>query len=414
MYFMQAYCPSPPLGGPFDEASRKHIWLDGFAGSCVAGIPATQGRFGLYLAMDIFPPEHDNVRRMLSYLNRGGVTRAVYWQCVNRRFPTFEQLRTTIWHTWRLGMHHVRVITGSPECATSSTATRFHDFPHRGAFPALQPLTTRARQDDAAMDEFMTLCEQIVDSNRPSPTKDSTTTAIIENPADGVFPQLPVNRQRVMFGGWTSFRADHCCLATHESPNKRTMYFVYGQIAGFNFRCTQFRRCEWLLPDSDVHTVGIADYNANTGQMHLGDGDPRRSLIPPTTSAALASLALIATDRVYHERLRNGTFQSTSPSDRVEVGPKIHEVGPKIARVGFKIANGRDQGGTGSSTPVRHRHGTSTSTHVQHATRDASPAHHRAAPTARVSSSHVRSTSPAIRGTARGKHDIIGAKCERR
>ena len=96
MYFMQLYCPSPPLGGPFDEASRKHIWLDGFAGSCVAGIPATQGRFGLYLAMDIFPPEHENVRRMLSYLNRGGVTRAVYWQCVNRRFPTFEQLRKTI------------------------------------------------------------------------------------------------------------------------------------------------------------------------------------------------------------------------------------------------------------------------------------------------------------------------------
>ena len=149
---MQAYCPSPPLGGPFDEASRRHIWLDGFAGSCVAGIPATQGRFGLYLAMDIFPPEHDNIRRMLSYLNRGGVIRAIYMQCVNRRFPTFEKLRNEIWHSWQLGMHHVRIITGSPECATSSTATRFHDFPHRGSFPALQPLTTRARQDDAAMD----------------------------------------------------------------------------------------------------------------------------------------------------------------------------------------------------------------------------------------------------------------------
>jgi hypothetical protein len=230
IHFLRAYCPSPrtdvspPLVGPFDEANRKHIWLDGFAGSCVAGIPATQGRFGLYVAMDIFPPDHENVRRMLAFLNRGGVIRAIYMQCVNRRFPTCEKLRNTIWHNWQLGMHHVRVITGSPECATSSTATRYHDFPSRGPFPALEPLTSRAKQDDAAMNEFMTLCEQIVDSNRPSPEEDSTTTAIIENPADGVFSQLPDVRRRVMFGGWTPFRADHCVLATHESPNKRILY----------------------------------------------------------------------------------------------------------------------------------------------------------------------------------------------
>jgi hypothetical protein len=35
------------------------------------------------------------------------------------------------------------------------------------------------------MDEFMTLCEQIVDSNRTRPDEDSLSTAIIENPADG-------------------------------------------------------------------------------------------------------------------------------------------------------------------------------------------------------------------------------------
>ena len=396
MYFMQAYCPSPPLGGPFDEASRSHIWLDGFAGSCVAGIPATQGRFGLYLAMDIFPPEHENVRRMLSYLNRGGVTRAVYWQCVNRRFPTFEQLRKTIWHTWRLGMHHVRIITGSPECATSSTATRFHDFPHRGAFPALQPLTTRARQDDAAMDEFMTLCEQIVDSNRPSPTKDSTTTAIIENPADGVFPQLPVNRQRVMFGGWTSFRADHCCLATHESPNKRTMYFVYGQIAGFNFRCTQFRRCEWLLPNSDVHTVGIADYNANTGQMHLGDGDPRRSLIPPTTSAALASLALIATDGVYQERCGMELSKTRKFQCRCCPTAQWHRRSLWCNQLGAgaRTAQKLDQ------CAVLPRPDAGELGQPQGCTN---------CPSFQLTCAIDQSGD-----TARGKHDIIGAKCERR
>ncbi len=380
--FLRAYCPPPPLGGPFDDHSRKYVTLDGFAGSCVAGIPATQNKFGLYLAMDIFPPEHDNIRRMLSYLNRGGVIRAVYLQCVNRRFPSFETIRNTIWLNWQLGTNRIRIIVGSPECATSSTATRHHDFPHRGPHPALEPLTTRAKRDDAAMDEFMTLCEQIVDSNRPAPDEDSTSTAMIENPADGVFSQLSVVRRRVMFGGWNTFRADHCVLSTHESPNKRTMYFIYGTIAGFNFRCTQHRRCEWLLPNSDVHRVGIADYNGHPGQLHLGEGDPRRSLIPPTTSAAIASLALIATDRVYHARLRTGTFQHTA-SPSAGAGQRQNGVG--------------GVSGATSSTQMPNRRSNSSNENSSHVRMQASSSDRRAAPAARLSSPHVRSTSPAIR-----------------
>jgi hypothetical protein len=397
IYFLQAYCPPPPLGGPFDDASRRYITLDGFAGSCVAGIPATQGKFGLYLAMDIFPPEHENIRRMLSYLNRGGVIRAVYLQCVNRRFPTFETVRNTIWLNWQLGTHRIRIITGSPECATSSTATRNHDFPHRGPHPTLEPLTPRAKRDDAAMDEFMTLCEQIVDSNRPNPNEDSTTTAIIENPADGVFSQLPVVRRRVMFGGWNSFRADHCVMATHESPNKRTMYFVYGKIAGFNWRCTQWQRCEWLLPNSDVHRVGIADYNAHPGQLHLGEGDPRRSLIPPTTSAALASLALLATDRVYHERLRSGNFQRTA-------GPSAGVVQQQHGDSAISRAT--------SSRPVRDSQRNSNHASTSHAQLQASSANRRYAPTARLSSSPVRSTGPAIRRGDTARFDAQTARAD--
>ena len=114
------------------------------------------------VGFDTFDPSDQRVIDMLARWNpRGRPRRAVYIQCQRNRVPTVRDIRSVLHHEFGLPLTALCIMSGSPECATMSSAPASHEFLARGGPPYFDPKSPRARQDDEARIRFMGLLEEL-------------------------------------------------------------------------------------------------------------------------------------------------------------------------------------------------------------------------------------------------------------
>ena len=254
----------------------------------------------LAVGFDIFDPSDQRVVDMLSRWNpRGRPRRAAYVQCLKNRVPTVRDLRSILHHEFGLPLTALCIMSGSPECATMSSAPSSHEFLARGGPPDFAPQSPRARADDAARIQFMDLLEEL---HELIPREDplASFTGMAENPLYGCFRQVRDVRERLQFsrrGYWTEHSADHCIAAAVPWPMKSSCYVIIGDCHHFSLRCRPGQRCKWSTgdPSSHRHSLTIVDYNDNApGQSRVPDNDIRRSAIPLRTYHTIYALILKA------------------------------------------------------------------------------------------------------------------------
>jgi len=280
---------------PVSEIQISSVWiaLDWGAGSFNSSDAVCACPDARYMGYDIFALLDQRVQRMLQRHNSGGVVRAAYFECVGGRVPTWQDVARDIEVTWGLTLLELRVVMGGCECSTMSSAPQGQGYRARlGGGPDWLPTSTRAKRDDQARKDFMTLQEQLYYMNPEG------VTCIVENPASGVFSEVVDVKSRRQFasnGTWITLYSDHCRVAGTPWCQKWTQYLVLGPIHSFNFRCTPRDRCEYMLPGG-VHMYGIVSYNGDQRQIRLEEGDPRRSAIPTNMYGILVALSVKAQD----------------------------------------------------------------------------------------------------------------------
>ena len=276
------------------------------------------------VGFDTFDPKSQQVLDMLARWNpRGRPRRAVYVQCLYNRVPTVRELRSILHHEFGLPLTALCIMSGSPNCATLSSAPSSHEFLARGGPPDFEPKSIRARQDDEARIKFMDLLEELA-AIIPSEDPLAFFTGMVENPLYGCIRQVLDVRRRFQFsrdGFWTESSADHCIAAAVNWPMKSSWYGIIGRCHQFRLHCRPKHRCRWSTgdPDSHRHSLTIVDYNANApGQSRVPDSDIRRSAIPLRTYHFIYALILHAQDihRASVLDARGSTTSSATRGDR--------------------------------------------------------------------------------------------------
>jgi hypothetical protein len=84
-------------------------------------------------------------------------------QCVAGRVPAVRDLRAIIRREFDLPLTALRILSGSPNCETLSTAPASHAFLARGGPPDYEPRSQRAIADDFARIAYMDLCEELTE-----------------------------------------------------------------------------------------------------------------------------------------------------------------------------------------------------------------------------------------------------------
>jgi hypothetical protein len=280
------------------------------------------------LAFDLFPPDDPRVQAMLRRWNvQGSPKRAAYVQCVAGRVPAVRDLRAIIRREFDLPLTALRILSGSPNCETLSTAPASHAFLARGGPPDYEPRSQRAIADDFARIAYMDLCEELAETI-PREDPDALFTGIVENPYFGAIQQVRDMRLRLQFsrrGLWRVCRVDHCMVAAVTWPNKPTFYGFIGPGFLVDVRCSPGDRCPWSVRDSRSHrhALTITDYNADTPeQQRVPEGDIRRFAIPLRGYGMLYALVLKAQAermRAAAEARRSVSFSAVSSSRSLEV-----------------------------------------------------------------------------------------------
>ena len=296
------------------------------------------------VGFDIFDPKSERVLEMLARWNpRGRPRRAVYVQCLYNRVPTVREIRSILHHEFGLPLTALCIMSGSPNCATLSTAPASHAFLARGGPPDFEPQSMRARQDDEARIKFMDLLEELADT---IPREDPLAffTGVAENPLFGCIRQVLDVRRRFQFardGHWTESSADHCIAAAVAWPMKSSWYGIIGRCHQFHLHCRPTHRCQWSTgdPASHRHSLTIVDYNANApGQSRVPESDIRRSALPLRTYHFIYALILHAQDahRASVLDARRSTASSATRADRP--GSSADHVRRDTSRVSSKPA----------------------------------------------------------------------------
>ena len=273
------------------------------------------------VGFDTFDPNDQRVLDMLARWNpRGRPRRAVYIQCQHNRVPTVRDIRSIMHHEFGLPLTALCIMSGSPNCATLSTAPSSHEFLARGGPPDFEPRSPRARQDDEARISFMDLLEELAELI-PQEDPLASFTGMVENPLYGCFRQVKDVRQRLQFarrGFWTEHSADHCICAAVPWPMKSSYYAIIGDCHHFRLHCRPTQRCRWSTGDpvSHRHSLTIVDYNDNApGQSRVHDLDIRRSAIPLRTYHFIYALILKA-QAAGLARILDGRRSTTSSDTR--------------------------------------------------------------------------------------------------
>ena len=282
------------------HSARPKVLMDWGCGSGSAIEAALEVPDMFAVGFDTFDPKDERVLDMLSRWNpRGRPRRAVYIQCLYNRVPTVREIRSIMHREFGLPLTALCIMSGSPNCATLSSAPSSHEFLARGGPPDFEPKSPRARQDDEARIAFMDLLEELAELiPREDPL--ASFTGVVENPLYGCFRQVRDVRQRFQFsrrGFWTEHSADHCICAAVQWPMKSSCYAIIGDCHHFRLHCRPGQRCRWSTgdPHAHRHALTIVDYNDNApGQSRVHELDIRRSAIPLRTYHFIYALILKA------------------------------------------------------------------------------------------------------------------------